>query len=142
MTVRIWLILDVPYSKKEDAKENAKLRWDPNAKHWYTKIEFSNLIQAKEFIDSNEELSISYYAYGYRLKSIQELYDYFTDEDLRKLTLKFTKSRNIFIETEKKKKKDQEEKDRQDKAKHELGLCLNCDNRIFKDMWLCIDCDY
>ena len=105
MTVKILFILDVPYNKKEDAKEKAKLRWDHNAKHWYTKIEFSNLIQAKEFIDSNEELSISYYAYGYRLKSIQELYDYFTDEDLRKLTLKFTKSRNIFIETEKKRKR-------------------------------------
>ena len=142
MTVRIILILDVPYNKKEEAKQKAKLKWNPDSKYWYTKIEFSNLTGAKDFIDSNEDLPISYYAYGFRLKSIQELVDYFTNEDLMKLTMKFIKSRKIYIETEKKLKKEQEEKAKQDKQKHELGLCLNCDNRIFKDMQLCLDCDF
>ena len=142
MTVKIYFILDVPYNKKEEAKEKAKLRWDPNDKTWYATLEDRDINHMKQNIDNDEELPISYYAYGYRLISIQDPNKYLTEKDLYKLTHKFTKSRNNFIDKENKKVKDEREKIIKDKARHELGLCVDCDNRIIKDMTRCLDCDF
>ena len=142
MTGNVKFVLDVPFSKKDEAKKKAKLRWDPIAKNWYAMVECLEINQMKQNIDSDEELPISYYAYGYRLISIQDSNKYLTEKDLYKLTNKFTKLRNDFIDKENKKVKDEREKIIKDKARHELGLCLDCDNRIIKDMMLCLDCIY
>ena len=142
LTGSVKFVLDVPFSKKDEAKKKAKLRWDPNAKNWYAKVECLEINQMKRNIDSDEELPISYYAYGYRLISIQDSNKYLTDKDLYKLTYKFVKSRNNYIETKENKQKEQVEQDKKDDDRHELGLCLNCDNRIIKDMMLCLDCIY
>ncbi len=142
MTVNVKFVLDVPYNKKEEAKTKARLIWDHSAKNWYAKVEDRDLNQMKNNIDSNEDLPISYYAYGYRLISIQDSNNYLTEKDIYKLTNKFTKLRNDFIDKENKKVKDEREKIIKDKARHELGLCLDCDNRIVKDMMFCLDCNY
>lgn len=96
--IRVLFIMEVSFTEKQVAKESC-LRWSPDLKSWYGDIIFSNLREAKQFIQNENDLKFDHNGiYKFKLKAIIESRDYLNADDFLNLTEKFMRKQNNYNE--------------------------------------------